>query len=1312
MEKNRIRPVKAGKGLRMSYSRQKEVLQMPNLIEVQKNSYQWFLDEGLKEAFADISPITDYSGHLSLDFVDFTLCEDDVKYTIPECKERDATYAAPLKVKVRLHNKETDEINEHEIFMGDLPLMTETGTFVINGAERVIVSQLVRSPGIYYGIAHDKVGKTLYSCTVIPNRGAWLEYETDSNDVFSVRVDRTRKVPITVLLRALGVGTNQQIIDMFGEEPKILASLQKDPAITEREPQGSFEAGLLELYKKIRPGEPLSVESAESLITAMFFDPRRYDLAKVGRYKFNKKLALKNRINGQVLAEDVLDPSTGEVIAEAGTTVDRDLADQIQNAAVPALWIQTETRNVKVLSSMMVDIRSWIPEIEDPKAIGVTELVYYPALQQIMEENETLEERIAAIKRDIADLIPKHITKEDIFASINYNMHLEWGIGTEDDIDPLGNRRIRAVGELLQNQYRIGLSRLERVVRERMTTQDLEGISPQSLINIKPVTAAVKEFFGSSQLSQFMDQNNPLGELTHKRRLSALGPGGLSRDRAGFEVRDVHYSHYGRMCPIETPEGPNIGLINSLACYARINEYGFVEAPYRKIDKSDKDNPRVTDEVVYMTADEEDNYHVAQANEKLDEDGHFVRNSVSGRYREETQEYDKTAFDYMDVSPKMVFSVATALIPFLQNDDANRALMGSNMQRQAVPLLTTEAPVVGTGMETKTAVDSGVCVLAKEAGIVESSESNRIVVREEDGNRREYILTKFARSNQSNCYNQRPIVFKGQKVAKGEVIADGPSTSNGELALGKNPLIGFMTWEGYNYEDAVLLSERLVEYDVYTSVHIEEYEVESRDTKLGPEEITRDVPGVGDDALKDLDERGIIRVGAEVRAGDILVGKVTPKGETELTAEERLLRAIFGEKAREVRDTSLKVPHGAYGIVVDAKVFTREDGDELSPGVNESVRIYIAQKRKISVGDKMAGRHGNKGVVSRVLPVEDMPYLPNGRPLDIVLNPLGVPSRMNIGQVLEIHLSLAAKALGFNIETPVFDGAKEIDIQDTLELANDYVNMPFDAEEAEDGEENFYDKYKDTLREDVMDYLSENRAHRSLWKGVPISRDGKVQLRDGRTGEYFDGKVTIGHMHYLKLHHLVDDKIHARSTGPYSLVTQQPLGGKAQFGGQRFGEMEVWALEAYGAAYTLQEILTVKSDDVVGRVKTYEAIIKGENIPEPGVPESFKVLLKELQSLGLDVKVLDEDRNEVELIETSEYGNTDINAIIGNDRDDRDYAFEDSESFEKHGFTKQEFDSENEELVNVEPENDNDDEDFGDADDLFDDAEEVLDDEE
>lgn len=1269
MEKNRIRPVNTGRSIRMSYSRQKEVLEMPNLIEVQKDSYQWFLKEGLKEVFQDISPISDYSGHLSLDFIDFTLCEDDVKYTIPECKERDATYAAPLKVKVRLYNKENGEINDHEIFMGDLPLMTETGTFVINGAERVIVSQLVRSPGIYYAISHDKVGKTLYSCTVIPNRGAWLEYETDSNDVFYVRVDRTRKVPITVLVRALGVGTNQEIIDLFGEEPKIVASFGKDVAT-------NYEQGLLELYKKIRPGEPLTVDSAESLITAMFFDPRRYDLAKVGRYKFNKKLHFKNRLKGQVLAEAVSfpDPETGEVIElQPGTTLSREASEKIQNAAIPYVWIQTEERNVKVLSSMMVDFSVWCPQI-DPSEIGIRELVYYPALKKLLEENEGAddEELKALFRKNINLLIPKHITKEDIFASINYNMHLEWEIGNDDDIDHLGNRRIRAVGELLQNQYRIGLSRLERVVRERMTTQDLEGISPQSLINIKPVTAAVKEFFGSSQLSQFMDQNNPLGELTHKRRLSALGPGGLSRDRAGFEVRDVHYSHYGRMCPIETPEGPNIGLINSLACYARINEYGFVEAPYRKIDKSDPKNPRVTEEVVYMTADEEDNYHVAQANEKLDENGHFVRNSVSGRYLEETQEYDKTMFDYMDVSPKMVFSVATALIPFLQNDDANRALMGSNMQRQAVPLLTTEAPVVGTGMEPKAAVDSGVCVVAKKAGTVESSVSNEIKIRNDDGTLNTYRLSKFTRSNQSNCYNQRPVVFKGEHVEAGEVIADGPSTSQGELALGKNPLIGFMTWEGYNYEDAVLLSERLVQDDVYTSIHIEEYEAEARDTKLGPEEITRDVPGVGDDALKDLDERGIIRIGAEVRAGDILVGKVTPKGETELTAEERLLRAIFGEKAREVRDTSLKVPHGEYGIVVDAKVFTRDNGDELSPGVNQAVRIYIAQKRKISVGDKMAGRHGNKGVVSRVLPVEDMPFLPNGRPLDIVLNPLGVPSRMNIGQVLEIHLSLAAKALGFNIETPVFDGAREVDIQDTLELANDYVNMEWEEFEA---------KYQEQLREDVIQYLSDHRDHREVWKGVPISRDGKVQLRDGRTGEYFDSPVTIGHMHYLKLHHLVDDKIHARSTGPYSLVTQQPLGGKAQFGGQRFGEMEVWALEAYGASYTLQEILTVKSDDVVGRVKTYEAIIKGENIPEPGIPESFKVLLKELQSLALDVRVLDECRNEVQLMETSEYGNTDLNSIISGDKD---FAFESSESFSKMGFSKKEFDAESEELVDAE----------------------------
>ena len=1262
MEKNRIRPIKSGKSSRMSYSRQKEVLQMPNLIEVQKDSYQWFLDEGLKEVFDDISPIADYSGHLSLEFVDFTLCEDEVKYTIEECKERDATYAAPLKVRVRLHNKETDEINEHEIFMGDLPLMTSTGTFVINGAERVIVSQLVRSPGIYYAIAHDKIGKKLYSSTVIPNRGAWLEYETDSNDVFYVRVDRTRKVPITVLIRALGVGTNPEIVELFGEEPKILASFEKDAAT-------NYQEGLLELYKKIRPGEPLAVDSAESLITSMFFDPRRYDLAKVGRYKFNKKLALKNRITGQVLAEPVASVLTGEVIAEAGTKITRELAEEIQNAAVPYVWIERtdEERSIKVLSNMMVDLAS-VVDI-DPQEVGVTELVYYPVLAGLLEETAgDIDELKDAIRRDIHDLIPKHITKEDIFASINYNMHLEYGLGNDDDIDHLGNRRIRSVGELLQNQYRIGLSRLERVVRERMTTQDQEGISPQSLINIKPVTAAVKEFFGSSQLSQFMDQNNPLGELTHKRRLSALGPGGLSRDRAGFEVRDVHYSHYGRMCPIETPEGPNIGLINSLATYARINQYGFIEAPYRKINHDDPANPVVTEEVVYMTADEEDNYHVAQANEPLDEEGHFMHKNVSGRYREETQEYERKVFDYMDVSPKMVFSVATALIPFLENDDANRALMGSNMQRQAVPLLMTEAPVVGTGMEEKAAVDSGVCIVAEEAGVVERSTSTEIVIRQADGNLKKYKLTKFLRSNQSNCYNQRPIVFKGDRVEAGDVIADGPSTSNGEMALGKNPLIGFMTWEGYNYEDAVLLSERLVQDDVYTSVHIEEYEAEARDTKLGPEEITRDIPGVGDEALKDLDERGIIRIGAEVRAGDILVGKVTPKGETELTAEERLLRAIFGEKAREVRDTSLKVPHGEYGIVVDAKVFTRENGDELSPGVTQAVRIYIAQKRKISVGDKMAGRHGNKGVVSRVLPVEDMPFLPNGRPLDIVLNPLGVPSRMNIGQVLEIHLSLAAKALGFNIATPVFDGANENDIMDTLDLANDYVNLSWEEFEA---------KHKEELLPEVMKYLYDNRDHRKLWKGVPLSRDGKVRLRDGRTGEFFDSPVTIGHMHYLKLHHLVDDKIHARSTGPYSLVTQQPLGGKAQFGGQRFGEMEVWALEAYGASYTLQEILTVKSDDVIGRVKTYEAIIKGENIPEPGIPESFKVLLKELQSLGLDVRVLREDNTEVEIMETADMGETDFRSLIEGDR-----KYRQDDDLGAHGYTEQEF--QGEELVDVE----------------------------
>ena len=1268
MEKNRIRATASGKNTRMTYARQKEVLEMPNLIEVQKNSYQWFLDEGLKEVFDDISPISDYSGHLSLEFVDFELCKDDIKYSIEKCKERDANYAAPLKVKVRLINKEKDEITEHEIFMGDLPLMTETGTFIINGAERVIVSQLVRSPGIYYAISHDKIGKRLFASTLIPNRGAWLEYETDSNDVFYVRVDRTRKVPITVLIRALGVGSNDEIRELFGDEPKIEASFTKDVAENHQE-------GLLELYKKIRPGEPLSVESAESLINAMFFDPRRYDLAKVGRYKFNKKLMLRNRIRNHILAEDVVDTMTGEVLAKAGDKVTAEMADAIQNAAIPYVWIQTEEKNVKVLSNMMVDITNFVEC--NPRELGVTELVYYPVLQQILEEYSDDPELLAeAIQKNVHELIPKHITKEDIIASINYNIHLEYGIGNDDDIDHLGNRRIRAVGELLQNQYRIGLSRLERVVRERMTTHDVEEISPQVLINIKPVQAAVKEFFGSSQLSQFMDQNNPLGELTHKRRLSALGPGGLSRDRAGFEVRDVHYTHYGRMCPIETPEGPNIGLINSLASYARINEYGFVEAPYRKIDKSDPQNPRVTEEVVYMTADEEDNYHVAQASAPLDAEGYFTRNSVSGRYKEETQEYPKTMFDYMDVSPKMVFSVATALIPFLQNDDANRALMGSNMQRQAVPLLFTESPVVGTGMEPKAAVDSGVCVLARKAGTIDYVSSELIKMTYDDGEKDEYHLAKFSRSNQSNCYNQKPIVFKGNHVAQGEVIADGPSTEGGELALGKNPLIGFMTWEGYNYEDAVLLSERLVQEDVYTSVHIEEYEAEARDTKLGPEEITRDVPGVGDDALKDLDERGIIRIGAEVRAGDILVGKVTPKGETELTAEERLLRAIFGEKAREVRDTSLKVPHGEYGIVVNAKVFTRDNGDELSPGVNQAVRIYIAQKRKISVGDKMAGRHGNKGVVSRVLPVEDMPYLPNGRPLDIVLNPLGVPSRMNIGQVLEIHLSLAAKALGFNVATPVFDGAKENDIMDTLDLANDYVNLEW---------EEFEKKHKDELLPEVLEYLSENRDYREVWKGVPISRDGKVRLRDGRTGEYFDAPVTIGHMHYLKLHHLVDDKIHARSTGPYALVTQQPLGGKAQFGGQRFGEMEVWALEAYGAAYTLQEILTVKSDDVVGRVKTYEAIIKGDNIPEPGIPESFKVLLKELQSLGLDVRVLREDHTEVEIMESVDYSETDYRYEM--EGDSRDYDYE-KDSLGALGYQKQEFDEESGELVSSDEESD------------------------
>ena len=1242
MEKNRLRPMRipGSKNIRMSYARQKDVLDMPNLIEVQKDSYQWFLTDGLREVFDDISPITDYSGQLSLEFVDFQLCREDRKYSIEECKERDATYAAPLKVKVRLHNKETDDFKQHDIFMGDLPLMTETGTFVINGAERVIVSQLVRSPGIYYAISHDKTGKKLFSCTVIPNRGAWLEYETDSNDVFYVRVDRTRKVPITVLIRALGIGTNAEIKELFGEEPKILKTLEKDTAT-------NYQEGLKKLYEKIRPGEPLSVDSAESLINSMFFDARRYDLAKVGRYKFNKKLMLRNRIAGHVLSQDVVDPSTGEILFEAGTKVTKEQADEIQNAAVPFVYLETEEREVKILSNMMVDIRSFV-DVE-PKEVGVTELVYYPSLEKILEDYDDIEEIKTAIRKSISELIPKHITKEDILASINYNIHLEYGIGNDDDIDHLGNRRIRAVGELLQNQYRIGLSRMERVVRERMTTQDMESISPQTLINIKPVTAAVKEFFGSSQLSQFMDQHNPLSELTHKRRLSALGPGGLSRDRAGFEVRDVHYSHYGRMCPIETPEGPNIGLINSLATYARINEYGFIEAPYRKVDKTDPKNPVVTDDVIYLTADEEDNYTVAQANEPLDEEGHFIHTNVSGRYREETSEFPKSRIDLMDVSPKMVFSVATSMIPFLENDDANRALMGSNMQRQAVPLLKTEVPVVGTGMEAKAARDSGVCILAHHAGVVEYSTSKEIVVKRDDGIRDTYHVIKFSRSNQGNCMNQRPIVNKGDRVEEGDVLADGASTCGGEMALGKNPLIGFMTWEGYNYEDAVLLSEKLVQKDVYTSVHIEEYEAEARDTKLGQEEITRDLAGLSEDVLKDLDENGIIRIGAEVHAGDILVGKVTPKGETELTAEERLLRAIFGEKAREVRDTSLRVPHGAYGVVMDTKVFTRENGDELAPTVNKSVRVYIAQKRKISVGDKMAGRHGNKGVVSRILPVEDMPFLPNGRPLDIVLNPLGVPSRMNIGQVLELHLSLASKVLGFNVATPVFNGANEHDIMDTLEMANDYANKTW---------EEFSEIWGDKVNDDIMQYLYDNRDHREEWKGVPIDRTGKVRLRDGRTGEEFDSPVAIGFMHYLKLHHLVDDKIHARSTGPYSLVTQQPLGGKAQFGGQRFGEMEVWALEAYGASYTLQEILTVKSDDVVGRVKTYEAIIKGENIPEPGIPESFKVLLKEFQSLALDVRVLKEDMTEVEIQESTEHVNEALTPMIESSPGDANYKEE------------------------------------------------------
>lgn len=1166
-----VKPVQLGKNVRMSFSHINEVLEMPNLIEVQKNSYQWFLDEGLREVFRDVSSITDFNDNLVLDFVDYSI-DDKPKYSVEECKERDATFAAPLRVLARLVNRETGEVKEQEIFMGDFPLMTDSGTFIINGAERVIVSQLVRSPGVYYGMQYDKTGKKLFSSTIIPNRGAWLEYETDSNDVFYVRIDKNRKLPVTVLIRALGLGSDNEIFDYFGDDDRIRASIEKDNTKT-------VEEALIEVYRKLRPGEPPTVESAQTHLNALFFDMRRYDLSRVGRYKYNKKLAIGARLMGRTLTQPIADPMTGEVMFEAGVTLKKSEALEIQHKGVKVAFIDVNGKEVKVISNGMVRLEDFVGF--NPKEVGVREMVRFSVLREILESCSGDDEIKEKIRERIDDLIPKHIIIDDIFSSINYLNCLANDVGNADDIDHLGNRRIRSVGELLQNQFRIGFARMERVIKERMNlqSQDMESITPQSIINSRPVMASIKEFFGSSPLSQFMDQTNPLAELTHKRRLSALGPGGLSRDRAGFEVRDVHYSHYGRMCPIETPEGPNIGLISYLASFAKINEFGFIEAPYRKIDK---EHGVVTNEVVYMTADVEDDFVVAQANEPLDGEGHFQRKKVAARRRDEILEIENDKVDYMDVSPKMVVSVATAMIPFLENDDANRALMGSNMQRQAVPLLKTESPIVGTGMEYKAAVDSGVCIVSKESGVIERVAADEIVVRTDSGKMESYHLTKFLRSNQGTCINQRPIVFKGERVTKGQVIGDGPSTSQGEISLGRNVLIGFMTWEGYNYEDAVLLNEKLVRDDVYTSIHIEEYEIEARDTKLGPEEITRDIPNVGEDALRDLNEMGIIRVGAEVRSGDILVGKVTPKGETELTAEERLLRAIFGEKAREVRDTSLRVPHGEYGIVVDVKVFTRENSEELNPGVNMVVRCYIAQKRKISVGDKMAGRHGNKGVVSRILPQEDMPFLPDGTPLDIVLNPLGVPSRMNIGQVLEVHLGYAAKALGWKVMTPVFDGAHEQDIRECLKMAN--------------------------LRE-----------------------DGKCQLYDGRTGDPFDSPVTVGYMYFLKLFHLVDDKIHARSTGPYSLVTQQPLGGKAQFGGQRFGEMEVWALEAYGAAYTLQEILTVKSDDVVGRVKTYEAIVKGQNVPKPGVPESFKVLIKELQSLGLDMKVLDKDENEIDL---------------------------------------------------------------------------------
>ena len=1170
-----VHPIQLGKNVRMSYAKIDEVLDMPNLIEVQKDSYQWFLDEGLKEVFHDISPITDYTGNLVLEFIDYKL-EDKVKYDVEECKTRDANYASPLKARVRLINKETGEVKEQEIFMGDFPLMTDQGTFIINGAERVIVSQLVRSPGIYYAMEHDKTGKELYSSTVIPYRGAWLEYENDINDVLSVRIDRTRKIPITVLIRALGVITDDQIITLFGETEALLNTLEKSASIQ------SQDDALIEIYKKLRPGEPPAVESARSLLMGLLFDPKRYDLAKVGRYKFNKKLGLASRITGFTAKEAIADPRTGEVILPADSYISREAAEKAELAGVNQVILDINGKAIKVFSNNTVTLSEYLDF--DCSDLGIHEKVCVGVLNEILEENEDEASIREAILRRIDELIPRHITIDDIFSSINYQIGLLYGIGTTDDIDHLGNRRLRCVGELLQNQFRIGLSRMERVVRERMTIQDLDVVTPQALINIRPVVATIKEFFGSSQLSQFMDQLNPLSELTHKRRLSALGPGGLSRDRAGFEVRDVHHSHYSRMCPIETPEGPNIGLISSLSTYARINEYGFIEAPYRRVDK---ETGTATDEIIYMTADIEDQYIIAQANEPLDENGKFVSKKVAARFKDDILEVEASQVDFMDVSPKQVVSVATAMIPFLENDDANRALMGANMQRQAVPLLKTQSPIIGTGMEYKAAKDSGVVVLAKEDGVVSKVSADEIIIKAKNGNLTTHKLIKFTRSNQGTCINQKPIVAEGDKVKKGDIIADGPSTDHGEIALGKNILIGFMTWEGYNYEDAMLISEKLVRDDVLTSIHIEEYECEARDTKLGAEEITRDIPNVGEDALKDLDERGIIRIGAEVRSGDILVGKVTPKGETELTAEERLLRAIFGEKAREVRDTSLRVPHGEAGIIVDVIVFDREKGDELPPGVNQLVRCYIAQKRKISVGDKMAGRHGNKGVISRILPEEDMPFLPDGTPLEIVLNPLGVPSRMNIGQVLEVHLGRAARELGWKIATPVFDGANEFDIMDTLEKAG-------------------------------------------------LDRDGKTVLYDGRTGEPFDNRVTVGIMYILKLAHLVDDKIHARSTGPYSLVTQQPLGGKAQFGGQRFGEMEVWALEAYGAAYTLQEILTVKSDDIVGRVKTYESIVKGDSVPQPGIPESFKVLIKELQSLCLDIRALDENMNEIHLKDSSE----------------------------------------------------------------------------